>query len=233
MPLPQGSWNLQFLSQHYYILGLSDLCLGVERKIFKKYINFTLFTAKLPPLGVGGHLKLLVSLPYICHIPNVVKIGPVVLEKMMLTHDAQCTMHDRRWWMPTHSNTVPTRPNLTPVQTSKVDPGFALNSLGVRCGSTFQKSASTLGPLGVHYASALGGSLCALMCEADPALLLPPLSPAPCIFQIHCPAVVEIKVLNTDRRWREWTWLLICISKYINNNISMPYPTENNIAYPK
>ena len=43
-----------FLGHHYYISGLSYLCLGVE-KIFKKYINFTLFTPKLPPLGVGGH----------------------------------------------------------------------------------------------------------------------------------------------------------------------------------
>ena len=27
----------------------------LRRRFFKKYINFTLFTPKLPPLGVGGH----------------------------------------------------------------------------------------------------------------------------------------------------------------------------------
>ena len=40
-PLPLGSRKLQFwytqvyfLGHHYYILSLSDLCLGVEKKIF-------------------------------------------------------------------------------------------------------------------------------------------------------------------------------------------------------
>ena len=36
-PVPWGSWNLKFWSSllhHYYILCLSDLCLGVEKKIF-------------------------------------------------------------------------------------------------------------------------------------------------------------------------------------------------------
>ena len=32
-------------------------------------------------------IKFLVSLPYRCYISNLVKIGPVVLEKKMLTHD--------------------------------------------------------------------------------------------------------------------------------------------------
>ena len=65
-------------------------------------------------------------------------------------------------------STVPTRHKLTPERTPKADPGFALSSLGVHCGSSFQKSASALGPLGVRsgsalsplgvrYASALGG----------------------------------------------------------------------------
>ena len=52
------------------------------------YINFTLFTPKLPPLGVGSwNLQSLVSLPYWCYIPYLVKIGPVVFEKKMLTHE--------------------------------------------------------------------------------------------------------------------------------------------------
>ena len=109
--LPGGheiyNFGRPFLGHHYYILSLSDLSLGVEKKIFKeithfiwprpstrtpapgvmkftilvdpslviittylvclinaweqrrrffkKYINFTLFTPKLPPLGMGGH----------------------------------------------------------------------------------------------------------------------------------------------------------------------------------
>ena len=108
----QEIYNLgrPLLGYHYYTLSLSDLCMGVEKKIFKeimhfhymnfmaspctrspdpggheiynlgrpflriylhlvclnhalelrsrflkKYINFTLFTPKLPPLEVGDH----------------------------------------------------------------------------------------------------------------------------------------------------------------------------------
>ena len=31
------------------------MALSREEDFFKKYINFTLFTPKLPPLGGGGH----------------------------------------------------------------------------------------------------------------------------------------------------------------------------------
>ena len=45
-PLPRGSWNLNFgrtsLGHQYYLLSLSDLCLVVEEKIFKR--NNTFFT---------------------------------------------------------------------------------------------------------------------------------------------------------------------------------------------
>ena len=41
-----------FLAYHYYILSLFNLCLGVEKKFFKKYNNFI---PKLPPLWVWGH----------------------------------------------------------------------------------------------------------------------------------------------------------------------------------
>ena len=59
-PCPVGheikNFGRPFLDHHYYLLTLSDLCLGVEKKFFKKkYINFTLFCPKLPPLGMGGH----------------------------------------------------------------------------------------------------------------------------------------------------------------------------------
>ena len=45
-PLPQGSWNLQF---HYYILGLFDLCMGVEKKIFKELMHFHYMTYMATP----------------------------------------------------------------------------------------------------------------------------------------------------------------------------------------
>ena len=31
-----------FLDHHYYILGLCDLCLGVEKKIFIEIMHFTI-----------------------------------------------------------------------------------------------------------------------------------------------------------------------------------------------
>ena len=42
--------------------------------------NFILFTPKLSPLGVGGHE---IYKFFRCYVPNLVKIGPVVLEKKM------------------------------------------------------------------------------------------------------------------------------------------------------
>ena len=72
-----------------------------EEDFFKKYINFTLFTPKLPPLGVWGswNLQFLVSLHYIL---NLVKIGQVFLENKMLTQER--TTDDERRWTQTHSN---------------------------------------------------------------------------------------------------------------------------------
>ena len=68
-------------------------------KILKKYLNFTLFTPKLPPLGVGVKKFIIyVSLPYIFYILNLVKISPVVLENM-LTHGGRRTMTS-----PTHKS---------------------------------------------------------------------------------------------------------------------------------
>ena len=47
------------------------------------------------PMEVGVmKLTISVSLLYRCYIPNLVKIGPVVLEKKMLTHDAHRTLHE-------------------------------------------------------------------------------------------------------------------------------------------
>ena len=102
-PLPRGheiyNFGKPFFGHHYYILGLSDLCLGVEKKIFKEIQQFYTFYPQITsPLGEGSwNLQFLVSLPYRCYTPNLVKIGPVVLEKKMLTHD-------KRRRTPTHSS---------------------------------------------------------------------------------------------------------------------------------
>ena len=66
-----------FLSHHYFTLSLSEPCPRVENK----YIHFTFFTPKLPPIGI--RVVQLLFLPYRCYIPNMVKICPVVLEKKM------------------------------------------------------------------------------------------------------------------------------------------------------
>ena len=52
------------------------------RRYDMKYNNFTLYTPQnYLPLGWWVmKFTILVSLPYRCYIPNLVKIGPVVLE---------------------------------------------------------------------------------------------------------------------------------------------------------
>ena len=61
-PLPQGSWNLKILVDPSLVIittylhcSLSVLCLGVEKKIFKKYINFTLFYLQITSPWGGGY----------------------------------------------------------------------------------------------------------------------------------------------------------------------------------
>ena len=52
-PLPRGheSYNFgrPFRGHHYYILSLFDLCLGVERKIFKEIMYFHYVTYMATP----------------------------------------------------------------------------------------------------------------------------------------------------------------------------------------
>ena len=47
-PCPRGheiyNFGRPFLGHHYYILGLSDLCLGVEKKILKEIMHFYCMT---------------------------------------------------------------------------------------------------------------------------------------------------------------------------------------------
>ena len=96
-----------YLGHHYCINSLFDLCMGVE-KILKEIHQINTFYPKITsPAGGGGLeiLQFLVALPYRCYIPKV-KIGPVVLEKNMLTHDGR-----RR--TPTHSNRSPELLNIS------------------------------------------------------------------------------------------------------------------------
>ena len=52
-PLPRGhviyNFGRLFRGHHYYILGLSDLCLGVEKKIFKEIMHFYRMTYMATP----------------------------------------------------------------------------------------------------------------------------------------------------------------------------------------
>ena len=52
-PCPRGheiyNFDRPFLGHHYYILGLSDLCLGVEKKIFKEIMHFYYMTYMATP----------------------------------------------------------------------------------------------------------------------------------------------------------------------------------------
>ena len=63
------------------------------KKIFKEIHKFYIFYQKItPPLGERGvswNLQFLVYLPYRCYILNLIKFGPVVLEKNMLTDEAR------------------------------------------------------------------------------------------------------------------------------------------------
>ena len=80
----------------YYTLNLSEPCPWVKKKVFQEMLQFYTFPPKITsPWGRGSwNLQFLVSLPYGCYMPNLVKIGPVVLEKKMLTDEEPRTTHD-------------------------------------------------------------------------------------------------------------------------------------------
>ena len=52
-PYPAGheiyNFGRPFLGHHYYILGLSDLCLGYEKQIFKEIMQFHCLTYMATP----------------------------------------------------------------------------------------------------------------------------------------------------------------------------------------
>ena len=52
-PCPRGheiyNFGGPFRGHHYYILGLSNLCLGVEKKIFKEIMHFHYMTYMATP----------------------------------------------------------------------------------------------------------------------------------------------------------------------------------------
>ena len=92
-PLPRGGGVMKFI-----ILVDPSLVIITKYALFvwttpwsrflKKYINFKVFTLKVtsPWDGESWILQFLVSLPYRCNIPTLVKIGRVVLK----THDDGC-----------------------------------------------------------------------------------------------------------------------------------------------
>ena len=93
-PAP-GSENFQFgrPKNSLVIITIYLVCVNLvcvpgrsrEEDYFKKYINFTLFTRKLPPLGVGA-MEFTISCLLILqmlYILNLVKVGPGVIERML------------------------------------------------------------------------------------------------------------------------------------------------------
>ena len=89
---PRGSCNLKMfliLGHHYYILNLSEPFREVEKK---KTLFYTFYPKIIPsPLGRGVHKINNFLSSNRCYTPNLVIIGPVVLEKEMLTADARRT----------------------------------------------------------------------------------------------------------------------------------------------
>ena len=91
-PLPRGhriynfGIGIPFLGDQYYILSLSDPCPGVEKKDLMKYIIFTSHSLlnyfSSGKEGEGScFLEVIVYLFYNYYIPNLVKMGTVILEK--------------------------------------------------------------------------------------------------------------------------------------------------------
>ena len=73
-----------FFGHHFYTLSLYRPYPKVEKKIFFKYTNLHFLRIIYLPLGWRSwNLQFLVSLTYRCHIPDLVNIGSVVLEKML------------------------------------------------------------------------------------------------------------------------------------------------------
>ena len=90
--------NRPFHGHNFLALSLSKPCPKEEKKIFSEIHQFYTFYPKItsPWGGASWNLQFLVPSPY---IPNLVKIGPGVLEKRMLTET-----FDARRRTPTHSN---------------------------------------------------------------------------------------------------------------------------------
>ena len=57
-PCPGGheiyNFGRPFLGHYYFTLSLYEPCPGLENKIFNEIHQFTLFTPKIPPLGMEG-----------------------------------------------------------------------------------------------------------------------------------------------------------------------------------
>ena len=68
-----------FLGYHYYTLSLSDLCLGVEKKILKKIINFHYMTYLATPQHKkpcpGGHGIYNFGRPFLAHFYYILSLS--------------------------------------------------------------------------------------------------------------------------------------------------------------
>ena len=88
-PHPSTRTAAQVVIKWFVIITLHLVCLNHDqewRRLFLKSIHFHFYPQNHFPLALWGgggscNLEFLVPLPYKCYIWNLVKIGPVILEK--------------------------------------------------------------------------------------------------------------------------------------------------------
>ena len=86
-PLPGGheiyNFGTPFLGHPYYIHSLSDLCIGVEKKIFKEIMFFHYMTYMATPQGnnpcPGGHEIYNCGRPYLGHHYYILSLSDLCL----------------------------------------------------------------------------------------------------------------------------------------------------------
>ena len=86
-PCPGGheiyNFGRPFLCHHNYILSLSVLCLGVEKKIFKEIMHFHYMTYMATPYNKnpcpGGHEIYNFGGPFLCHHNYILSLSNLCL----------------------------------------------------------------------------------------------------------------------------------------------------------
>ena len=104
-PCPGGheiyNFGGPFRGHHYYILSLSNLCLGVEKKIFKEIMHFHYMTYMATPQHKnpcpGGHEIYNFGRPFLCHHNYILSLSDLCLgvektifKEMMHSHYKTC-----------------------------------------------------------------------------------------------------------------------------------------------